>query len=105
MNGISTHILDTTKGHPASGIKVQLFNRGVLVGTGTTGRDGRIEALLPESVNLELGEYRLQFLVGSYFPNCFYSEVSITFLVSETDAHHHIPLLISPFGYTTYRGS
>ncbi|HTF65893.1 MAG TPA: hydroxyisourate hydrolase [Edaphobacter sp.] len=105
MSGISTHVLDTAKGTPAAGIKVRLLRADAAIGSGVTGQDGRVQALLPEGVTLEPGCYTILFELGDYFPQGFYSEVSITFVVRDSTAHYHIPLLISPFGYTTYRGS
>ncbi len=105
MNGISTHVLDTANGRPAAGIKVHLFLSGELIGSGTTNQEGRLPALLPEGATLKPGSYRILFEIGNYFPQGFYSEVSISFAVRDNATHHHVPLLISPFGYTTYRGS
>jgi 5-hydroxyisourate hydrolase len=98
VSGISTHVLDTSTGRPASGIPVRLFLANEQIGSGTTDQDGRIRNF---NVPVDRGVYRLLFEVGGDF----YPEVSILFLVNDTAAHYHIPLLISPFGYTTYRGS
>ena len=98
MSGISTHVLDTSTGRPASGIKVRLFLGDEQIGSATTDQDGRIRSF---DVPVNRGAYRLLFAVcGDFYP-----EVSISFLVSDPAAHYHLPLLISPFGYTTYRGS
>jgi 5-hydroxyisourate hydrolase len=105
MSGISTHVLDTSTGMPARGIKVQLVLAGAVLGSGVTGQDGRIPALLPDGIALRPGRYRILFEIGDYFPSGFYPEVSIDFSALDGAAHYHIPLLISPFGYTTYRGS
>lgn len=102
MNGISTHVLDTMTGRPAAGIKVRLLFGHDAVSAGITDDDGRIQSLLsaPNS-----GTYRMLFETADYFPESFYPEVSVSFIVRDPFAHYHIPLLISPFGYTTYRGS
>jgi 5-hydroxyisourate hydrolase len=109
--GVSTHILDTTRGRPAGGVRVTLEAKGesgwTAVGSGTTDADGRVKALLVESP--APGTYRITFHVGAYFEGqsvrAFYPEVSITFLVAEGGQHFHVPLLLNPFGFTTYRGS
>ena len=105
MNGISTHILDTASGTPAGNVRVRLYGRSGEIWSGTTGADGRCSAMLPPDVPLELGTYRLVFEIGEYFGDGFYPEVTISFLVRDTTAHYHVPLLISPFSFTTYRGS
>jgi 5-hydroxyisourate hydrolase len=104
MSGISTHVLDTSAGRPAAGIKVHLYLAEEPIGYGITDQDGRIRTLLTDGA-LKAGCYRILFDTGDYFPQGFYPEVSISFTVSDTAANYHIPLLISPFGYTTYRGS
>jgi 5-hydroxyisourate hydrolase len=111
---ISTHVLDTARGQPAAGVKVLLerveesgaaseLNRSV------TDADGRVRELLPAGVSLANGAYRLTFETGAYFraaqQECFYPVVTVAFAVRDTSQHHHVPLLLSPFGYTTYRGS
>ncbi len=105
MSGISTHILDTANGKPAAGIRVHLLLENRRIGVGTTDGDGRIRALLPEGATLKAGSYRLLFEIGDYFPQGFYPEVSIAFTVRDEARDYHVPLLICPFGYTTYRGS
>ncbi|MBV9761247.1 MAG: hydroxyisourate hydrolase [Acidobacteriaceae bacterium] len=102
MSGISTHVLDVSAGRPASGIMVQLFFGGELAGSGITDGNGRIQTLL---ANPKPGNYCLLFDSGSYYPDGFYPEVRIFFIVRDSSAHYHVPLLLSPFGYTTYRGS
>ena len=105
---ISTHVLDTARGHPAAGLEVVLEREGEQLGRGTTDADGRIGELLPPGAELEDGRYRLTFDTGAYFRDrgeaAFYPEVAVVFTVA-ADEHHHVPLLLSPFGYTTYRGS
>ncbi len=110
---ISTHILDTTRGRPASGVAVTLERLdgagAVRLGGGATDADGRVRALVPEGTALAAGTYRLRFEVGEYFARlgveAFYPRVEITFAVASPGGHHHVPLLLSPFGYCTYRGS
>lgn len=111
--GITTHVLDTTVGRPAAGISVTLARveagTAVAVGAALSDADGRISALLPAGYLLELGTYRLTFDTSAYFRvraiESFYPEVSILFEVRDASEHHHVPLLLSPFGYSTYRGS
>jgi 5-hydroxyisourate hydrolase len=105
MSGISTHILDTANGAPAAGVAVRLYHGHVLLNTQTTNADGRIPAMLPEEFQFVPGVYRLAFDVSTYFPQSFFPEVTINFEVKDAAAHYHVPLLLSPFGYTTYRGS
>jgi 5-hydroxyisourate hydrolase len=114
MNRVSTHVLDTALGRPAPGIPVRLDRREnseewQLVGSAQTDDDGRCGQLLPEPHDLSAGIYRLSFLTGSYFATrgnaALYPVVEITFEVRPGESHYHIPLLLSPNGYTTYRGS
>jgi 5-hydroxyisourate hydrolase len=105
MSGLSTHVLDTSSGKPASGIRVRVFDESGEIGSADTNAEGRCPSLLPVNMQLKEGTYRLVFEIGSKFPNGFYPEVSISFLVRDASAHYHVPLLISPFGFTTYRGS
>src|ERR1700728_354383 len=102
MSGISTHILDTSTGRPAAGVAVSLFQEDRQIGSGISNADGRCPDLLSE---VSAGTYRIVFEITSYFADSFYPEVSVTFIVRDPAARYHIPLLISPFGYTTYRGS
>ena len=102
MAGITTHVLDTAKGRPAQGIPITLeVLRGEwqLVNRGVTDADGRLRTLT-EGVALERATYRLTFKTDGFFP-----EVAITFKVDDPAQHYHVPLLLSPFGYSTYRGS
>jgi 5-hydroxyisourate hydrolase len=107
MSGITTHVLDTASGRPASGVPVTLErerNDGwQVVGGGTTDADGRLRTLFTEPP--EEGTYRITFNTGAYFPTGFFPSVTITFRVSEGQEHYHVPLLLSPYGYSTYRGS
>jgi 5-hydroxyisourate hydrolase len=105
VSGITTHVLDTSRGCPAAGVPVVL-ERGAdsgwqPVGRGTTDADGRVSDLL--SGRPEDGRYRLVFDTGAY--SRFYPEVTVTFVVDGDEDHYHVPLLLSPFGYSTYRGS
>ncbi len=111
---ITTHVLDTSAGKPAQGIVAILEFRepdGTLraAGRGTTDEDGRIQELMAADFQWKTGSYRLTFDVGAYQDKMlgasFYSSVSVDFNVVNLDQHYHIPLLLSPFGYTTYRGS
>src|SRR5208282_3708979 len=114
MNRISTHVLDTTLGKPANGVLVRLERRETggewaVLGSSSTDGSGRCAQLLPENVVLRAGLYRLAFDTESYHlaqkMEGFYPVVEITFLVKEGESHVHVPLLLSPHGYTTYRGS
>jgi 5-hydroxyisourate hydrolase len=110
---ISTHVLDTSIGKPAAAITVHLQRQTgtawIHVSRGSTDRDGRVSALLPPNSPPGAGGYRLTFEVGEYFEargvESFYSRVSIEFVVRDAASHYHVPLLLSPYGYTTYRGS
>lgn len=113
MSGITTHVLDTSKGAPAAGVPVVLEvwagESWQLLGSADTDPDGRARSLLPDGALFSEGIYRLTFDVDTYFRarqvHPFFPEVSIVFTVRDPGEHHHVPLLLSPFGYTTYRGS
>jgi len=114
MSTISTHVLDTALGRPAAGVRVileQVDDTGVVIslGVGETDADGRLRDLLPAGDVLVAGDYRLRFDTAAYFAatkrETFYPSVSVEFRVAGPAAHYHVPLLVSPFGYTTYRGS
>lgn len=104
---ITSHVLDTSRGRPAAGISLALEKKDGTqwkpLGKGKTNEDGRVEDLLPASHILEKGTYRLTFVTQGF--SSFYPEVAVMFEIAETDSHYHIPLLLSPHGYTTYRGS
>ena len=112
MGQITTHILDTSAGRPASGVGIALAQqdgeRWSTIGTGTTNGDGRADPL-EDGVILPEGIYRLRFEIAEYFNSrsqeCFYPYVEIPFRIAGDGQHYHVPLLISPYGYTTYRGS
>lgn len=105
--GLSTHILDLTSGQPASGVKVTLFSGERELGVFETDEDGRCQSLLPG--NFEVGLYRLEFAVGCYFERkaeeTFYDVIPVIFRISDIARHYHVPLLLSQYGYSTYRGS
>ncbi len=114
MSTITTHVLDTSRGQPASGVAVILEirdeeNGWQAIAKGTTDGDGRLRHLLPPGQTLLEATYRLIFATRDYFAaqnaETFYTEVVITFSVRDAAEHYHVPLLLSPFGYTTYRGS
>jgi len=105
MTRLSTHIIDTSRGKPASGVPVMLYAGDRKLASNLTDADGRCQNLLPDGQPLNPGVYRIVFDIVTYFPDGLYPEVSISFRVSEGVPHYHIPLLISPFGYTTYCGS
>src|SRR5262245_50148317 len=114
MSTISTHILDTSRGRPAGGVGVALevLNAGEgwsRLAEGETDVDGRVSQFGVSESQLLPGTYRLVFAVSKYFESLrqesFYPEVVVTFLIDAPAEHYHVPLLISPFGYSTYRGS
>ena len=107
---LSTHVLDVAQGRPASGVKVELYRVGssrTHVATATTDADGRIAA--PFGGTLETGWYELVFSVGSYFAGAgtesLYDDIPVRFRIDAGAERYHIPLLIAPWGYSTYRGS
>ena len=112
MSQLTTHILDTTKGKPAPGVRLSLHQQHEddwkEIGLGTTNNDGRVMDLLKKDSFLSLGTYKIRFETGEYFDkegiHSFYPFVEIIFNIT-TQEHYHIPLLISPHGYSTYRGS
>lgn len=106
---LSTHVLDTKAGRPAAGIKVELFEvggsaRGLLAST-VTNTDGRTDKPLIAGEPLRIGTYELNFHVGAYFRNGFLDIVPIRFSIAEPEGHYHVPLLVTPWSYSTYRGS
>ncbi|SMB88250.1 hydroxyisourate hydrolase [Hymenobacter roseosalivarius DSM 11622] len=112
MSQITTHILDTTRGKPAQGVTIVLYGQRAdawqELARGTTNPDGRVADLLPMGEVLARGIYKLKFFTQEYFDQqtiaTFYPFVEIVFAVTAPE-HYHIPLLLNPFGYSTYRGS
>jgi 5-hydroxyisourate hydrolase len=107
MATLSTHVLDTATGRPAAGMAVTLQDSaGTVLGEAVTDDDGRVR---PLGGRLEPGDYRLTFATGDHFARqavaAFHPRVSVEFTVTAAGEHYHVPLLLSPFGYTTYRGS
>lgn len=108
---LSTHVLDTAHGVPAAGVRVRLWQQTSLLFEGKTDDDGRCPGLC--SLTLSTGCYRLEFAVADYFRQKdvalsdppFLDRVIIDFGVADAAAHYHVPLLVSPYGYSTYRGS
>jgi 5-hydroxyisourate hydrolase len=116
MSTLSTHVLDTSLGRPATGVRVSIERvtdgagaaaRATAVGSGVTDSNGRLADFA--GGDLTEGIYRLHFDIAPYFAAtqraAFFAEALVTFIVGATNEHYHIPLLLSPFGYTTYRGS
>ena len=104
---LSTHVLDTSKGTPAAGVSLRLLQGETVLFSGETDQDGRCPAL--RSLTLAIGRYRLEFSVAGYLGTLvdppFLDVIPIDFGVAEAGAHYHVPLLLSPYGYSTYRGS
>lgn len=117
MGRLTTHILDTMSGKPAAGVTIELFHMDGdgrnLLAKALTNTDGRCEKPLLEGDVFRVGIYELVFHVGEYFAEAgasvseppFLDAVPVRFSVSDTDSHYHVPLLVSPYGYSTYRGS
>jgi 5-hydroxyisourate hydrolase len=114
MSAISTHVLDIVRGRPASGITVSLHklsssNQWEPLAIGTTDGDGRIRDMLDLRHVLTAGTYRLSYETADYFrvlgTASFFPEVTVTFLIENPMEHYHIPLLLSPYAYSTYRGT
>ena len=114
MSAITTHVLDTARGRPADGVRVSLeqidsTEQWRAVGRGVTDTNGRLKTLMSESLPPVPGMYRLLFDARGYYAQhgiqSFFPIVTVTFEISNSAEHYHVPLLLSPFGYTTYRGS
>jgi 5-hydroxyisourate hydrolase len=114
MTPITTHVLDTSTGKPACGLAVTLEHETQEAGwqalaNGVTDNDGRINNLITSHTEFSAGRYRLTFETGDYFymrqNECFFPQVTITFVVKDAGQHFHVPLLLSPFSYSTYRGT
>jgi 5-hydroxyisourate hydrolase len=117
MGRLTTHVLDTAAGRPAAGLMVELFRAGADGGeplaSATTNADGRLDAPLLEGAAFAVGVYELRFHAGDYLRKAgtavqdpaFLDVIPIRFGVADAAGHYHVPLLLSPYGYTTYRGS
>lgn len=110
MGKLTTHVLDTARGMPGAGIAVELYrfecDNGTLIAKATTNRDGRTDVPLLEGDALRTGTYQLVFHLGAYFKSQgFLDQVPVRFTIADAGAHYHVPLLCSPWSYTTYRGS
>ncbi len=113
MSGITTHVLDISRGRPAAGVpvilEIEASGGWQTVGEGITNADGRVSDLLAASSLNASGIYRLSFDTAKYFADQniqgFYPQVTVVFKIESADQHYHVPLLLSPFGYSTYRGS
>jgi 5-hydroxyisourate hydrolase len=112
MSQLTTHILDTTHGKPAAGVLIVLYQQQYAewkeIVRGITNHDGRITDWLPKEEILPSGQYKLKFETGDYFKqfmiSSFYPFVEVIFNIND-ESHYHVPLLLNPFGYSTYRGS
>jgi 5-hydroxyisourate hydrolase len=117
MGRLTTHVLDTAHGCPGAGITLRLYAENqaqvVLIGEARTNADGRCDAPLLSGEQFATGRYRIDFEVGDYFrargvalaDPAFLETVSLRFGIADAAAHYHVPLLVSPFSYSTYRGS
>ncbi len=113
MSGLTTHILDTMHGRPAAGVALRLFRAGELIAKAVTNADGRCDSPLLTAETLKAGAWRLEFEVGAYYRGlgvalpdpAFLDVVALEFGLADATAHYHVPLLVSPYGYSTYRGS
>ncbi|MFV3130289.1 hydroxyisourate hydrolase [Niveispirillum sp. KHB5.9] len=117
MARLSTHVLDTSSGRPAAGVKLELFrlegDQRALVKTDWTNNDGRTNAPLLSGDTITVGAYELLFHAGDYFRTHgvaladppFLDQIPLRFAIAEADGHYHVPLLLSPWSYSTYRGS
>lgn len=116
MGRLTTHVLDTALGRPASGLKIELWSQGenpARISSHVTNTDGRVDGPIVEGEAFKTGEYELRFHAGDYLKATgqslpdplFLDIIPIRFGIAEPDGHYHVPLLVSPFGYSTYRGS
>jgi 5-hydroxyisourate hydrolase len=113
MSGLTTHVLDTMHGRPAAGVALRLLKAGEEVAQAVTNADGRCDGPLLGGEALKAGAYRLEFDVGAYYRAAgvdlarpaFLETVAVEFSIAEAGTHYHVPLLVSPYGYSTYRGS
>jgi 5-hydroxyisourate hydrolase len=109
---LTTHVLDTARGRPAAGVTIELRSEGMLLATTRTNADGRTDEPLLAGEALTAGEYEILFHVGDYFADAglaatppFLDRVPVRFSIGDVSAHYHVPLLVSPWAYSTYRGS
>jgi 2-oxo-4-hydroxy-4-carboxy-5-ureidoimidazoline decarboxylase len=111
---LSTHVLDTARGRAAHGVRIQLFRDGALLNDSVTDKDGRTPEALIEGEPLRIGAYELRFHVGAYFAGSgpalppvatWYDVIPVCMAITEPEGHYHMPLMVAPFQYTTYRGS
>ena len=116
MGKLTSHVLDTTHGCPAAGMSIELYRTDAdqhkKLGSFVTNADGRIDGTLLDGAAFKEGVYELVFDVGSYFSaqsggdqRGFLGQVPVRFCVTDANSHYHVPLLVSPYGYSTYRGS
>ena len=118
MAGLTTHVLDTANGRPADGVHVELFavdgnGPARLLASAITNADGRTDTPMIEPADMTAGRYELVFHIGDYFAGRghdlaeppFLDRVPVRFAISDTTQHYHVPLLVAPWSYTTYRGS
>jgi 5-hydroxyisourate hydrolase len=113
MSRLTTHILDTMHGRPAAGVQIRLLRGETLLCEARTNSDGRCDSPLLTDADIQPGRYRLEFAIGAYFRGigvvlpelAFLEIVAIEFGVADGAGHYHVPLLVSPYGYSTYRGS
>jgi 5-hydroxyisourate hydrolase len=108
MNSLTTHVLDTMRGIPAAGMKIELWSidPSKLIKTVETNADGRTDSALLAAAEMKAGNYELIFFVGDYFgERRFLDRVPVRFVISDAAAKYHVPLLVSPWAYSTYRGS
>jgi 5-hydroxyisourate hydrolase len=108
MSGLTTHVLDTMRGQPAAGMTIELWSldRSERLKTVRTNPDGRTDVPLLAGNGMAAGNYELIFFVGDYFgERRFLDRVPVRFVISDANARYHVPLLVSPWSYTTYRGS
>ncbi|MGZ4982808.1 MAG: hydroxyisourate hydrolase [Chthoniobacterales bacterium] len=106
MKSLTTHVLDTMNGRPAAGMKMELYSSGKMLKSVTTNADGRTDAPLLNEEEFAAGSYEIIFYVGDYFgENRFLDRVPVRFNIDDANAKYHVPLLVSPWSYSTYRGS
>ncbi len=116
MSGLSTHVLDTAGGRPAAGVRIELYSvdgKRRKIGTFTTNADGRTDDKLLDGDAFRVGVYELVFHTAAYFAAAgaalasppFLDQITIRFAIARDDQHYHVPLLVSPWAYSTYRGS